>query len=210
MTLTMVSIMLTTIRLPFDSAPDMGEDPHPPKTLTAYHTPFSIENGLFTSKTGKHDAYQRLPTLSMKQWPRQGGVPPPLQNAYRLPNSIFNVFSSKTGKYDAYQTLTDAYNEGVPTPLQNAYRLPYIIFNVFSSTTGKPTLIKRLPTLIMRQWPHPLPKTLTAYHTVFSMYLALKQVSPRLPNAYRRLPSGNGPTPSQKRLPLTIQYFQCI
>ena len=53
----MVSIMLTTIRLPFVSAPDMGEDPHPPKTLTAYHTPFSIENGLFTSKTGKHDAY---------------------------------------------------------------------------------------------------------------------------------------------------------
>ena len=39
------------------------------------------------------------------------------------------------------------------------------------------------------------------------MYLPLKQVSPRLPNAYRRSPWGTAPTPSQKRLPLTIHYF---
>ena len=140
---------------------------NPPTAQNAYRLPYSTFNVL-TSKTGK------LEEQTLTDAHHEVVNPPTAQNSYRLPYITFNVFTSKTGKLEE-QTLTDVYHEAVapPTPI-NAYRLLYRNFNVLTSKTGKPTHTKRLPTLSMRQWPHPLPKTITAYHIAFSMYLSVK------------------------------------
>ena len=109
--------------------PRHGWGPTPPKRLPLTIQHFQLKTDYFPLKqvsTTLTNAYRRLPWDSGPD----RGVYPPLQNAYRLPNSIFNVFSSKTGKYDAYQTLTDAYHEGVDPPSKTltAYHTAFLMY----------------------------------------------------------------------------------
>ena len=98
----------------------------PPLPQNAYRLPYSNFN-VFTTKTGKHDAYQ-TPTDAHHE-----GVNPPIPKTLTAYHIIFNVFTSKTGQLDD-QTLADVYHEAVapPTPI-NAYRLQYRNCNVLTS-----------------------------------------------------------------------------
>ena len=117
------------------------------KTLTAYHTVFSIENRYIRLKQVSTTLTKRLSTLIMRQGARdEGGYPPP-KNAHRLPDSNFEWKSIFLPVRQVSTTLT----KRVPTltmrqwprrgggypPPKNAYRLPYSSFDWKSIYTSK-------------------------------------------------------------------------
>ena len=65
-----------------------GRGTHPPKNaypLTIQH--FQLKIDIFTSKTGKHDAYHTLTDAYHEAVRHAAGPPPQSKNAYRLPGS---------------------------------------------------------------------------------------------------------------------------
>ena len=131
-----------------------GWTPHPPPSKNAYSLTkqhFQLKIDIFTSKTGKHDAYHGKQyayhiALSMRL------CPPPLKTLTRLPNSIFNWKSIYLPLKQVSTTLTMV--SITHTTLRLAWGFPPLPPHTHTHTTQAPTEWGHTSTVSVN-WPHP-------------------------------------------------------